>query len=218
LKLYDTEAELEKHIEVLHTQGKYLLDIVNDILDFSKIQAGRMDFYVTQANILPTVDEVMLSFAEMAHKKGVSLEVEKTASSLECYFDDVRVKQIISNLLSNAIKFTKNNSKVSLSFSDEEDFIYLRVSDQGQGISEQDVPKIFNEFETLEKISLHHNGTGLGLPISKKLAEGMGGKIFVKSELGQGAVFTLSLPKNKILDEAHYRTRDDLDYDLIESA
>ena len=215
LKLYNSPQELDDYIKTIFEQSQYLLEIVNDILDFSKIQSGRMELYIEELNIYDLVVNCTKELHEVAHKKQIELKVDMPATELLCYFDSIRMKQVFLNLLGNAIKFSRENQPITLRYLQEDDFLHIDIEDKGIGISEENLEKIFNEFETLEKINHHQKGTGLGLPITKKLLEFMGGKISVKSTLGVGSIFTVSVPKNRILDNQHYRSREDIDFDLL---
>jgi signal transduction histidine kinase len=119
----------------------------------------------------------------------------------------MRLRQIVSNLLSNAIKFTAPSSTIEVAVQGSAESVVISVKDEGPGIAKEDQPKIFNEFETLEQTSRHHQGTGLGLPISIKLAELQGGQIAVASDLGSGAKFTVAIPRQKVMSEECYRKR-----------
>jgi signal transduction histidine kinase len=217
LKLYSDEEELADYIKTIYDQSKYLLEIVNDILDFSKIQSGKMELFIEEQDIYDLLESTINEFEGVAKKKNIQISYAPDKATAVCYFDSIRMKQVVFNLMSNAVKFSKENSTVSVSSLEEDDFIHIRVEDKGIGIAEEDFEKIFNEFETLEKINRHEKGTGLGLPITKKLLEFMGGKISVASVLGEGSVFIFSIPKNKILEEHNYRSRESLDYDLIKA-
>lgn len=215
LKLYSTPQELDEHIKTIYDQSKYLLEIVNDILDFSKIQSGRMELYIEELNIHDLLVKCTKELQDVANKKQIQLNIDMSSHHLPCYFDAIRMKQVFVNLIGNAIKFSRENQPVTLRCLLEDDFVHIHIEDKGIGISEDNLEKIFNEFETLEKINHHQNGTGLGLPITKKLLEFMGGKISVTSILGSGSAFTVSIPRNRILEETLYRSRENIDFDLL---
>lgn len=209
LKLYDTEEQAREFIHTIHDQGKYLLAIVNDILDFSKIQAGKLEIYVSESDPLELVNGVIELFENFAKEKNVSLVVNDLTEKEKCYFDPMRLKQVINNLVSNAVKFTIPDSAVEIKLTSDDEYVSISIIDQGPGIPKESHAKIFNEFETLQKIDTHHKGTGLGLPISKRLMELQGGAIQIVSEVGHGATFIITVPRNRILADENYRTRED---------
>ncbi|MCB0362812.1 MAG: ATP-binding protein, partial [Bdellovibrionales bacterium] len=117
--------------------------------------------------------------------------------------------------ITNAIKYNRENGSVKVWIEETPDFAQVFVKDTGKGISIEDQPKVFNEFETLGKVALHHKGTGLGMPITKRLMEALGGSIELSSELGVGSTFWISIPKKKILADENYRSRPNESADLV---
>lgn len=205
--LYDTPEQMREFIEMIHDQGLHLQELVNDILDFAKIQAGKMDFYIEQHHPAQLVQAILNNFESMAETYKVSLKFEAPAEELLAYYDELRLKQIASNIINNAIKYNRSGGSVRVYFSNEPDHIRLLVEDTGRGIPSDQFSKVFNEFETVGQMADHHKGTGLGMPISRKLAEGMGGKLMLQSTEGVGSTFWVELPKEKILDPSLYRPR-----------
>jgi signal transduction histidine kinase len=213
MKLYDDEKQLHEFIATINTEGQHLMVIVNDILDFSKIRAGQMEFYIEETNPVPLMSNHKEGFEQMATGNGLTLEL-KVPPEVRCYFDPLRLNQVVANVVSNAIKFSRKGGTVTLSVEDRADTVVLAVKDQGAGIPAKFASKVFNEFETIENVKTHHKGTGLGMPISKKLMEGMGGKIWFESEEGVGTTFFLELPKKKVCAPELYRHRPTMEGDL----
>lgn len=208
LKLYDTDEQRDEFIKTIYSEGQHLLEIVNDILDFSKIQAGKMDFFISHTSPVPIAQKMVEHFGHMAANKQVRLVLEnKIQGPPEAWFDPLRFRQALSNVVNNAIKFTNPETEVRLSISRQENFIVVSVIDKGPGIKPESIEKVFNEFETVGNVNTHHKGTGLGMPITKKIMESMGGKIELKSEFGHGAEFALWIPTEKLLAEDLYRDR-----------
>lgn len=205
--LYDSPEEMREFIDMIHDQGIHLQELVNDILDFAKIQAGKMDFYLEQHNPEKLVGNIVHNFQSMAETHKVTLKIESPPQELLAYYDELRLKQIASNIINNAIKYNRPGGTVRVHFTDEVDHIRLYVEDTGRGIPADQFDKVFNEFETVGQMADHHNGTGLGMPISRKLSEGMGGKLQLTSVEGVGSTFWVELPKEKIMDPALYRPR-----------
>jgi signal transduction histidine kinase len=205
--LYNTPEQMREFIEMIHDQGLHLQELVNDILDFAKIQAGKMDYYIQQQSPDKLVQAILNNFESMAETHKVTLKFEAPSEELLAYYDELRLKQIASNIINNAIKYNRSGGTVRVYFSNESDHIRLLVEDTGRGIPADQFSKVFNEFETVGQMADHHNGTGLGMPISRKLAEGMGGKLLLQSTEKVGSTFWVELPKEKILDPSLYRIR-----------
>jgi signal transduction histidine kinase len=214
LKLYDGDEQRDMFIHTIHEEGQHLLEIVNDILDFSKIQAGKMDFFVEQLSPNEVVERMVENFKQMGEAKGVSLLLKQDPNAVPCFFDPLRFKQVFTNVLSNAVKFTNPNTSVEVGVEDCGAMVKVTIRDHGPGISPENASKVFDEFETVGNVATHHKGTGLGMPISKKLIERMGGAISFTSTLGEGTTFVLELPKSKTLNEEDYRQRPDYNDDL----
>jgi signal transduction histidine kinase len=215
--LYDTEEELKMFIDTIHEQGHHLMELINDILDFSKIQAGMMDYYVQQLDINKLLKDVIKSAQSTAQKSNIKLNLESNQQPLLCYYDELRIKQVLQNVLSNAMKYNKENGFVKIWLKEKDSEVEIHIQDSGVGIPPEEQSKVFDEFETLGKVALHHQGTGLGMPISKQMIESMGGNIDFSSEVGVGTTFIIRIPKNKVLDEENYRERPTIDGDLIAS-
>jgi len=205
--LYDSPEQMREFIEMIHDQGLHLQDLVNDILDLAKIQAGKMDFYLEQNDPMPVAQSVLRNFEGMAETYDVKLHIKESKKNWLCYFDELRLRQILSNIVNNAIKYNRPGGFVRIYLQAVEGHVRILVEDSGKGIPLDQFSKVFNEFETLETVAQHHKGTGLGMPISRKLADGMGGKLDLQSTPGKGSVFWVDLPTEKILDPALYRPR-----------
>jgi signal transduction histidine kinase len=209
LGIYDNEEQMREFIDMIYDQGLHLQDLVNDILDFAKIQAGKMDFYIEMQDPAELAKGILHGFEGMAETDSVTLQIHVPSPSVACYFDELRLRQVLSNMINNAIKYNKPGGRVDVKFVDEAEIVKILVQDTGKGIPKDQFDKVFNEFETIGQVALHHKGTGLGMPISRKLTEGMGGKLCLDSELGVGTTFWVELPKTKVLSEELYRPRPD---------
>ena len=207
LKLYDTPEQMDEFINMIHEQGNQLQDLVNDILDFAKIQAGKMDIYLEEQSVTPMIERITNHYTNMAENSAVSLSFEKPSSDLVCYVDDVRLRQVLSNMISNAIKYNRKNGTVCVHCEQTDEWLKIFVTDTGKGIPADQINKVFNEFETIGQVAQHHKGTGLGMPISRKLTESMGGKLLLESVEGEGSTFWVELPRTRIMDENLYQKR-----------
>jgi PAS domain S-box-containing protein len=175
--------------------GRHLLQLVNDVLDISKVEAGRMDLAYELTPIGSIVDVVRSVIQAVATKKGIDLEVSVPSDLPPVSIDPGRIKQVLYNLISNAIKFTPRGGLVRLSASAEGAHLVVRVSDTGVGISQEDLPRLFREFEQLPQPGgVRPEGTGLGLALTKRLVELHGGRVEVDSTLGEGSTFSVHLP------------------------
>ncbi|MHA1697246.1 MAG: PAS domain S-box protein [Promethearchaeota archaeon] len=185
-------------INDIHDSAEHLLEMINRILDISKIEAGKV-----QLNIQPIIFNDILKHVEATIKplytkknlefKKVGLDEPKLIEA-----DPIRLKEILLNLLSNAIKYTEEGS-ITLTLKEKETYIEISVSDTGIGIDSKDYDKVFKEFERIEShMAQKVEGTGLGLPLTKRLVELHGGEIFFSSELGHGTTFTFTIPKRTV--------------------
>lgn len=177
-----------------HKAAKHLLELVNDVLDLSKIEAGKIDLRLQPVSFPALLEDLFVTVRPLADQYGSSLSIEHTGEPMKVVSDPRRLRQILLNLLSNAIKFGRGKPIRVQSKPREDGGLVLEVIDQGEGIAPADRDKIFDEFVQLGKTQLTE-GTGLGLPISRRLAEMLKGQLAVESEVGQGSTFRLTLPQ-----------------------
>ena len=186
----------------VYSSGKHLLSLISDVIDISKIEAGRIDVFPEPFQLTDIVDEAVLGLQPQLAKKKLTLDQE-VPKDLLLTTDRKRLLQCLINYLSNGVKFTETGG-VSLVAREVGDQVEITVTDTGIGITEEDIPKLFEAFERLDsRLRVKAGGTGLGLYLTKKLAgELLGGEIFVKSEVDRGSCFGLRIPKElKRLDE-----------------
>ena len=180
----------QQYAGLLVDSGEHLLALVKNYLEITKIDANKQILELERIAVVEICQASTMLLAAQAEAKGLKLDFELPEEIDFCIADSMRLKQILLNLLSNAIKFTDRGS-VMLEVDVQDDWLYFTVRDTGSGISEHDLGKLFKPFP---QISNHHENTGLGLTLSQKLAGLHGGDITVKSELGQGSCFTLTIP------------------------
>ena len=198
------DCQEHQRLEILQSiygAGKNQLAMVNDILDMSKIEAGKFTIEDRPYDLNRMLDGVMSMFSVRARDAGIELQLEQ--QNKEQYLlrgDKQRVQQILINLIGNAIKFTEQG-RVSLSVSHQAGVMLFVVKDEGIGMPQEVVESLFKPFQQADQsISRRFGGSGLGLYISMNLAELMGGKIEVESELGVGSTFTVQLPYQPTVD------------------
>ena len=199
------DKEQEKYVETIETSSQNLLVILNDILDFSKIEAGKMSLESKLIDLEQLIEEVITVFSKQAKEKNIIIQHAIKQSSIKYFKGDIlRIRQVLINLVSNAVKFTKDGTiKIvvdleemlrSTSLSEQNAKLKFAVSDDGIGISPEKQQTIFDAFEQEDSTtSRKYGGIGLGLSISKKLVELMGGQIGLTSEKGKGTTFFFTI-------------------------
>jgi len=191
------EKSREKHQEYLNiilSSGKHLLALINDILDLSKIEADQLDIHWEKVNITELCSSVLALVKEKAGNKGLKLLVEIDENIPTLVADSLRVKQMLLNLLFNALKFTATGT-VGLRVCYDDSFISFTIWDTGRGIPKELQDQLFQPYcQITNSVSNRQEGTGLGLVVTKKLAEIHGGWIEVESDINQGSQFTIFLP------------------------
>jgi len=184
--------------------GKHLLELINEILDLTKIESGKMQLSIENMHLYSVVDECLYFLGSIAENKQIEINWAENdplfkSKEIQVETDHMRLKQVIINLLSNAIKYNHINGKITLSSeSQSKDFVRLIISDTGPGIPEEKYEILFEPFTRLEKLNSNIEGTGIGLSLSKKIMDLLGGNIGVKSTIGQGSSFWIDIPKAKV--------------------
>jgi len=206
--------QYKKMVKTVLNSGNLLLSLLNDILDLSKIEAGKLDISPQPVDLRQILQEIKLLFSDKASKKGLRMATQIPKAFPELVkLDEIRIKQVIFNLVGNAIKFTHEGSVfISLLFentSSELGVLQLRVADTGIGIPGPQQQLIFEAFQQQSGQSTReYGGAGLGLAISKRLVEKMGGVIGVESKEGKGATFTVSFPETQVCSDTYRRKRE----------
>jgi adenylate cyclase len=179
--------------------GRHLLALINDILDLSKIEAGRMELHLETFRLVPLIEDVAKTIEPMATKNGNRLVIECPANLGTIHADQTRFRQSLLNLAINANKFTEKGSITVAAHQGQEngrDWITLAVTDTGIGMTPDQMGKLFQEFSQASSATASkYGGTGLGLVISRRFCQMMGGDITVESEPGRGSTFTIRLPR-----------------------
>ncbi|MEE2527077.1 ATP-binding protein [Hyphobacterium sp. HN65] len=183
------------YVNDIHTSGQHLLSLINDILDMSKIEAGKMKLQKEPVSLTEIVEQSLRLVKARAEEKSIRLASTLDENLPDLTADPRALKQVVLNLLSNAVKFTPEDGQVSVRSFTYEGRLALQVSDTGIGIPKEDLPRLGRPFEQIEsQHSKSHQGTGLGLALSKSLIEMHGGEMTIESELGEGTTVTLIVP------------------------
>jgi signal transduction histidine kinase len=173
--------------------GRHLLSLINDVLDLAKIEAGRMDLELSEVAIPDVLRSAVSMQSERADRAGVELNLSTEPDEITITADERRVRQVVFNLLSNAVKFTPSGGRIDITALVDSSQVEIAIADTGPGISAEDIESIFEEFEQTSE-GKQAEGTGLGLPLSRKLVELHGGRLWVESTPGKGSTFRFTLP------------------------
>ncbi|MEW6567928.1 MAG: ATP-binding protein [Chloroflexota bacterium] len=181
-------------LNAIYHSALHLLALVDDVLDLARIEAGKIALAREEVNVASLVNEAVEIVRNYVLAKGLDLQVEVEPGLPPLSIDRLRIRQVLLNLLVNATRFS-DQGFIRIEVSQRGGEMLFRVTDTGRGIPPQDLPKIFQEFRTMEQpVSSWHSGTGLGLPISKKFVELHSGRMGVESTVQQGTTFWFTLP------------------------
>ena len=192
--LSDTQRDSVEHIL---KGGSHLLDLINEVLDISRVEAGELSLSPEPVLSAELIREAVDLIRPLADQRGIQIVLD-TSGACDCYVfaDRQRFKQVLLNLLSNAVKYNRRMGTVALSCEQaSETRVRIRVTDTGMGIPAERLGMLFTPFERLGAEQTGEEGTGIGLSLSKRLAEAMGGSLWADSTLGQGSTFTVELPR-----------------------
>ncbi|MFA7383044.1 MAG: ATP-binding protein [Desulfurivibrionaceae bacterium] len=211
-----------QYVDNIMVSGKHLLELINDILDLAKVESGKMELEPAVVNLRNTLATSLVMLQEKALKHGLKLSMKLPDAEIELIADERKLKQIMFNLLSNAVKFTPTGGSVCVSVRKvtgldvpvsclepedcgrklEGDFVEITVADTGIGIGPEQISKLFKAFSQLSSAySREHEGTGLGLALTRRMVELHGGRVWVESEVGKGSRFTFAIPLSQSRQE-----------------
>ncbi|MCC5629809.1 hybrid histidine kinase/response regulator HrmK [Nostoc sphaeroides CHAB 2801] len=188
-----TQERQQEYLNIIRSSGKHLLTLINDILDLSKIEANQMEVQWETIDVPLLCSNVFALVKEKAANKGLKLRLKLDPDITTLVADPLRLKQMLLNLLFNALKFTSKGS-VGLEVVPKGLFVYFTVWDTGTGISQEDQAQLFEPYFQIAKAVAGGEGTGLGLAVTRKLAQIHGGSVKLESEVNCGSRFTLVLP------------------------
>ncbi|HZS83651.1 MAG TPA: MHYT domain-containing protein [Stellaceae bacterium] len=194
------DVRYKEYAETVQDSGRHLLELINDVLDFSKVDAGCLDLQEEEVDVRDVVDAALRMIQGQASAAGIRLASQIASDLPRLRADLRRVRQILLNLLSNAVKFTPDGGEVSVSAFRTAQGVAIAVADTGIGIAAEDIPRALERFGQIENtLSRKYEGTGLGLPLSKRLIELHGGTLKLESEVGVGTTITVSFPAERLV-------------------
>ena len=190
----DINERQEEYLRDIHSSGKHLLELLNEILDLSKVEAGRMELEYSSFDLGVVLDESISMLRERATLHGITMRVEADRNVGEVYSDQLRLKQVLLNLVTNAVKFTGEDGTVTVRAEHTGGEVRISVMDTGVGVPPEDRERIFESFQQGGRGASHEEGTGLGLTLSRRIVELLGGHMWMESEVGRGSTFGFSFP------------------------
>ena len=180
----------QKNVEQILKAGWYLLELINEILDLAVIESGKVVLHIESLSLAEVLNDAEAMLEHQAQQRGINILFPQTADVYYVKADRVRMKQVIVNLLSNAIKYNKPSGSVNVSYIKKNNQrIRICVQDTGEGLTAENMAQLFQPFNRLGKDSSKQEGTGIGLVVSKRIVELMGGTIGMESTVGKGSVF-----------------------------
>lgn len=191
----DLNERMEEDVRLIRESGRHLRELIGDILDMSKIEAGKMELRYEDIDLHQLANDIVATAGPLASSKslGLYLDLGPDVTSIEA--DRTRLRQVLWNIVGNAIKFTERGS-VTLMMEMQEQSLLVAIKDTGIGIKQEDIPIVFEQFRQIDgSLNRSVGGTGLGMPITKKLVELHGGEIWVESAPGKGTTFWFRLPR-----------------------
>ncbi len=189
-------SEQRVALERIRTSQAHLVGLIDSVLEFSRAEAGAVRYAIVPVSVSQTLEFCEQLTAPQMRRAELSYSVELSEADMTVQADPQQLRQILLNLLSNAIKHTTEGGSIKLRVSSDEEVVRMSIADSGQGIDEDNLDAIFEPFVQIAMANGATRGVGLGLPISRNLARGMGGDLVVSSRVGEGSTFTLTLKKN----------------------
>jgi len=193
-----SDTEMKDYVKTIKNATKSMLTLVTTLLDVNVIDSGKINFNLKYHDVLPILNGLLMFYKKAASNKNITIHFETTQPSYIAFVDENIVRQILDNLVSNAIKYSPLGKNIYIRLIDDRKNIKCEIEDEGQGLSKEDLSKLFNKFARLNpQPTAGEHSTGLGLFIVKKLVEKMSGKVWCKSELGKGSTFIIELVRGE---------------------
>ena len=190
----DINERQEDYLRDIHSSGKHLLELLNEILDLSKVEAGQMELEFRSLDVQAALEYAASMLRERATAHSIDLRVELGERVGAVEADELRFKQVVLNLVSNAVKFTPDGGSVVIRAVEIDTDLHVLVNDTGVGIPVEDRERIFESFQQGGRGPSREEGTGLGLTLSRRIVELLGGRMWLSSEVGAGSTFGFSIP------------------------
>ena len=194
----DINAKQEEYLDDILSSANHLLALINEVLDLAKVEAGQVELHVAPFLLQDALERGISTVREQATSGGVQLTLHANGGPTIVTGDERRIRQVIFNLLSNAVKFTPSGGRVDVTATHADGEARISVADTGGGIAADDLERIFEEFQQTELGARLHEGTGLGLALSKRFVEMHGGRIWCDSVVGTGSTFVFTLPLGEV--------------------
>ncbi|MFY7998752.1 MAG: sensor histidine kinase, partial [Candidatus Kapaibacteriota bacterium] len=184
--------------QIVNTSNR-MLELVTNLLEVNRLEEGTMQLHLVVADVVPFVETSVWGFQHHAEAKNIRMEFLNEASQSMVLVDEQAITQVLDNLVSNAVKYSPHGTTIRAFVKTSANTVRVEIHDEGPGISEEDMKKLFGKFArlTAQPTGGEHS-TGLGLSIVKKIVEAMNGKVWCESELGKGATFIVELPRGEI--------------------
>ncbi len=194
-KLGEIPEQVKERLGKINTHSDSLVQLINNLLDISRIESGRVEMNMSECALIDMIENVHDLLTPQMKEKGVHWKTNIDPSIPPVRVDASQYERVFINLISNAIKFTPSDGTITVTAKREDNTIQMKITDTGIGIAEKDVVRLFDEFYRVEnKINQNVKGTGLGLPLAKKIVEAHGGKMWVTSVVNEGTTFHFTLP------------------------
>jgi len=193
---------IRRYLRTLQTEVEYLSRLIDDLFELSQIDAGLLQLHLDRASIQELIYDTLESLAAQADKRGLKLQGAVDDMLPPLVIDTRRVQRVMYNLLQNAMRHTPGDGTIVIRAADNGKEVLVSVTDTGEGIAPEELPKLFERFHRADKARSRSNGgSGLGLSIAKGIVEAHGGRIWAESTPGEGATFTFTLPKGRVLSQ-----------------
>ncbi len=182
-------------VNTIKTTSEFMLNMINDLLDVSTIESGQLRLSLSPVNLSELVRHNLNLNRVLAHQKQIDLLFSSPPELPDLLLDKAKIEQVLNNLIGNAVKYSHANTKVTVEIFFDGSMVHVSVADQGQGIPQEDLTKLFKPFGKANvRTTGGEQSTGLGLAIARKIVEGHGGRMYVKSTVGEGSTFSFTLP------------------------
>jgi two-component system sensor histidine kinase VicK len=194
-KLGDIPDKVKERLGKINTHSDNLVKLINELLDISRIESGKVEMKLSPCDLSALIDSIHDLLTPQMKDKNIKFIKQVDANIPEMMLDTSQVDRIFINLISNAIKFTPESGTISVNANLNKDVVTIEVSDTGIGISKNDLTRLFDEFYRVDnQINQNVKGTGLGLPLAKKIVQAHNGQMWVTSTVNQGTTFHFTLP------------------------